>query len=462
MCRETIFISHALLPKDNEFVLWLASRLQMMGYKVWCDLIKLKGGEEDFWGKVIEPQIRNEAIKFILVVSKAGIVRQGVIDEFSFARDIAKENNLKDFVIPIRIEDVPFTSRIGINTYNVIDCSENWQKALTSLVEIFQLDSVPKVNNAGLSDMFKNIINPKEKVYEKNEYYYSSWIKPVNLPQTFFLFQYETDEQANAIAKNYHFEYPVIRHGNYLVSFNDEIQFNSTRNISELDLDNADVLPKRVQEINFNHIVPNVTSQFPTTKDIHYLLKRLLNHSFLLLMLKRGVKKRKMSNNRFCYYFPLNYRSNNKTIVKYPNRIKKKNLVGRYFDDYWHFGISFNALVVPSLYYNIKSHILFSTNGHDIWQSDSKLHSARRKKGRSWYNEHWRDQTMAFFAYLKKDSELTHLSYPISKQFNLNLPLFTEYYISNFGYDEPTSKDRMDIINKEEEFVEMSEEINVE
>lgn len=48
--RDTVFISHAT-PEDNEFTVWLASRLQMLGYKVWIDKNALLGGEK-FWEEI--------------------------------------------------------------------------------------------------------------------------------------------------------------------------------------------------------------------------------------------------------------------------------------------------------------------------------------------------------------------------------------------------------------------------
>ena len=45
--RDTVFVSHAN-PEDNTFALWLALRLGELGFKVWCDLTNLIGGEA-FW-----------------------------------------------------------------------------------------------------------------------------------------------------------------------------------------------------------------------------------------------------------------------------------------------------------------------------------------------------------------------------------------------------------------------------
>lgn len=48
--RDTIFISHAT-PADNDFSIWIASRLEMLGYKVWIDKEGLLGGER-FWATI--------------------------------------------------------------------------------------------------------------------------------------------------------------------------------------------------------------------------------------------------------------------------------------------------------------------------------------------------------------------------------------------------------------------------
>jgi TIR domain len=65
--RDTAFVSHAH-PEDNTFALWLTLRLGEMGFKVWCDLTKLIGGET-FWDNA-EDAIRNSAAKFLYVLSR--------------------------------------------------------------------------------------------------------------------------------------------------------------------------------------------------------------------------------------------------------------------------------------------------------------------------------------------------------------------------------------------------------
>jgi TIR domain len=62
--RTTVFITHAA-PDDNEFALWLSSKLAVAGYRVWIDYRRLRGGA-DFWDE-IDRVLRNETLKQIVV-----------------------------------------------------------------------------------------------------------------------------------------------------------------------------------------------------------------------------------------------------------------------------------------------------------------------------------------------------------------------------------------------------------
>ena len=65
--KDTVFISHAT-PDDNIFAAWLATKLELCGYKVWVDLNNLNPSV-DFW-ETIDKTIRENTIKFIFIASK--------------------------------------------------------------------------------------------------------------------------------------------------------------------------------------------------------------------------------------------------------------------------------------------------------------------------------------------------------------------------------------------------------
>jgi TIR domain len=121
MPRDTIFISHAT-PDDNEFVRWLGARLIGHGYKVWSDLLRLKGGTP-FW-RGIEEALREETFKVIYVISKASIDtnRTGVRNELSVADAMKKSLSDSEFIIPVRIDNTPFSDfPIQVHQLNAIE-----------------------------------------------------------------------------------------------------------------------------------------------------------------------------------------------------------------------------------------------------------------------------------------------------------------------------------------------------
>lgn len=143
MMREAIFISHAT-PEDNEFVRWLGSKLELTGYQVWHDLARLKGGDY-FWDK-IEAAIRNESFRFVAVVSKVALGKQGVKNEWAVADTI--ERSVPGFVIPVRIDDIPFGDvPISLHRKNLIDFTSGWHKGLAALLDTLEEAQAPKASS---------------------------------------------------------------------------------------------------------------------------------------------------------------------------------------------------------------------------------------------------------------------------------------------------------------------------
>jgi hypothetical protein len=105
--RDLIFISHAN-PEDNEVASWLSARLAAHGYQVWSDVTRLIGGEV-IWD-TIEQAIRQRAAKVIVLLSKRGHQKPGLLDEVNVAVATERTEAIERFVIPIRIDDLAFTA----------------------------------------------------------------------------------------------------------------------------------------------------------------------------------------------------------------------------------------------------------------------------------------------------------------------------------------------------------------
>src|SRR3954453_6482573 len=85
--RELLFVTHAA-PEDNEFALWLSSKLAIAGYRVWIDRRRLRGGA-DFWDE-IERVLRNDALKQIVVFTE-NVRKDGVKKELAIGESVGKK-----------------------------------------------------------------------------------------------------------------------------------------------------------------------------------------------------------------------------------------------------------------------------------------------------------------------------------------------------------------------------------
>src|SRR5713101_5266068 len=76
--REVIFISKAT-PGDDEFVLWLAPRLEAAGYTVYADILRLDPGMR--WRQELTTTLQSKAIKMLLCCQDSSLSRNGVQEE---------------------------------------------------------------------------------------------------------------------------------------------------------------------------------------------------------------------------------------------------------------------------------------------------------------------------------------------------------------------------------------------
>lgn len=447
--RQVIFISHAN-PQDNEFTTWLASRLQLLGYQVWCDVKGLIGGEKQW--EVIDNVIRNESIKFLLVVSKdlcvkPGQLKDGISKEFHLAESIAKKLGT-DYIIPLKIdEDSSYDDFIGLNRYNHIQFTDNWAEGLKSLIKKLEKDNVAKIEiseNKMLTDWYENEFTTKFGLINKSENYFTNIWPIEEIWETFDIYLYESESLAEEI-RVLNTNIPVVRHGNTIATFGDAqltiVQDSAMGSYEKTFIDKFTINVLDVIKNNY------LSDTFPTKVDCENLLKRLLMRAFHLTMREKGLYWFELSSKRLCYFYPKGRKD--KISFYYGDRKKTKNLLGSFKEAYWHFGITSKVTFSPFFGYVLKSHILFSDDGYKIWESKERLHKARRRKGRSWFNEEWRDQLFAYINSLKNPDGKIEIK--LNEECNIEMLNKTYQLSSSIGYIEPNTKDRQNVLIEDSE-----------
>ncbi len=464
--RQTIFISHAT-PEDNEFTIWLATKLELMGYKVWIDKKGLLGGEK-FWEE-IDSVIRNLTIKFLIVYSEnifvkdqcnkpiGGKLKDGVSKEYSFAESIGKKEKLKDFIIPLNIDNADYNLFIGLDRSNQISFSDNWAKGLIQLEKKLVKDEIPKssTETSEFGNWYHTEFLQYQPITSKNELYYSNWWKIEKLPEYFYLYEFDKKEQATEVRKQKS-AFPVSQVSNYLSSFNLNSEF-----LYKIEGIDYILKPRKTYKIKITDVLIGFESlKFPSHKDVENHFKSLLKEVFHQIMKQRGMFWYKMANKKLAYYYTTQNLSTKKVsfnfLFKDTSKIKpkKKNLIGKYLDlGFWHYAVSCKPILSPFLGYSLKNHICFTNDGLHVWQKEvkgksetdkDKIHTHRRRKGKTFFNEDWRDLFLAFINGLKKDERIT---INLSNNFTLEMPNYPISYWAEFGYYDPKDKTRQGLLN---------------
>lgn len=444
--RNKIFISHAT-PDDNDFTKWLALKLISLGYEVWCDILFLDKGS-DFWNQ-IENEIRNNALKFLIVSSKAGNNREGVLNELAVATKVKKLLKDDTFIIPLAIDEELSYDDINIEVVrlNAINFKKSWAIGLKDLLEAFEKENIYKnvSDPSKANSLYQQIFLYDKSVVEKEEIYDSNWFPIISFPEElrFHKYDWRLPKQFDVNL----LQFPAIRFKEYLCTFAWEYDF-------------MDLLPKTEAYSGQDTIrIPTneiLSGKYGTDFIPNYLCKRLIvqliNKAFELQMMKKEVREYYMSN-RKAYWIEKNKLEKDK--------FEKTLMVGKQKNKSWHFGISGAAKLYPIQVLTVSSHIFFTQDGKELIPSKSIQHSSRRRQGRNWWNNKWREKLLAFIRYISDEQFSFSLEAGSEETIKVsNEPL---KFIGKMSYMEPTKKNleqesELADINDFEDEIDTSEE----
>lgn len=428
--RKLVFISHAN-PEDNEFARWLGLKLAQEGYEIWSDVTKLIGGEK-LWAN-IEDAIRNHTAKFLFILSKhSNDTNRGTINELQLAGDVGKREKIQDYVIPIRIDDLPLHHRnVAIQQINVVDFSVGWAQGLALILEKLRIDSIPcnqsQINASSVSSWWHEHNEGSRILKKEVELYYSNRFRILGLPSNAFIHRIVQDLSIND--RKEPTKFPAYRINELVISFAtaDSLEIKSEKTVS---VPLKDLLEGKY--FNFQGI--NI--------EFRKILSFLLSEAWRFHAISKGMPTYSMANDRCCYYFKQGMLVSTQPSFALPDGFKgRRALVGEAKGLYWHFGISADVLYEPEMLFCIKSHVLFSGDGQTLLDNPKKMHSKRRSACKGWWNQHWRDRMLLSMYFLANSKEKDSLIIPISQELSLEVPLLPVIYESPISYDERELKE---------------------
>jgi hypothetical protein len=430
--RDTLLLSHAN-PEDNEFTLWLALQLANEGYRVWCDLTKLLGGEV-FWDN-IEEVIKTRAAKVLYVLSRASNAKDGPLKELHFAQGIAKKEKLKDFVIPLHIDDLPHgDTTIEITRINTVPCTPSWGAGLAKLLEKLEEDGVPrdpKFNHTAVNEWWRTQFSAEQGLRQEPEEYLSNWF-PVTLP-THIYFHSLSRKSIGVLEVPPTLPYPAVEDGMFLITFAEASDF-------EGKLGPEMYIAKAGEPLEVSGLLAEPKSTFGKH------LFQLLRVAWEQMLAERKLPVYELANKAKCFYFLKDRVPNDKVfftgvdgektyraMVGYSTRTNPTTGVS--VKRLWHYAVQARPLVHPTLAYIFKSHVLFTSDGTAIWESKKRLASARRSQCKSWWNDEWRDRTLAAATYLCNGAD--KMTIRLGSTASLSIPSAPLPFCSPVSYTDP-------------------------
>lgn len=453
MSKDMVFLSHAN-PEDNEFTRWLALQLAKDGYGVWCDLTKLLGGEH-FW-KDAEEAIRTRTVKFLYVLSRTSNAKDGPRNELQIATNVAKDPSLRDFIVPLHIDTLPHSEiNVLLTSINAISFEKSWAKGYAQLLEVLEREQVPKkanFNPSAVSSWWRAQFSAERGVKHEDDNYLSNLLPIKTHPQSLWLHTLARSTPG-PMQPEHQLPYAGFMDGIDLVTF-----------APATDIQPA--LGSAVSLLESNPFaVPELLCGRTTldAKKGRYFLSRLMRECWERWIAATALRQYSLSQKANCYFFKKQDAPNlDIPFTGIGGKPTYRSVVGyaTQADDtrrYWHFGIQARPVFSPLLAYLISAHVVFSSDGATPWDSHRKMHSARRRQCKSWFNPEWRDRLLATLHWLSQGG--TSLSIPVAKDLLIEVSLVSEQFESEISYADPLPrKERLLIAELEQPQADAAEE----
>jgi hypothetical protein len=395
--RDVVFISHAT-PDDNEFVRWLGTRLTGYGYKVWADIFDLAGGTP-FWVS-IEDAIRKKAVKVVAIVSRASCDpgRSGVRNEISVADAVKKSLKDGEFIIPVRIDDVPFADMpIQIHQLNVIDFSKGWGAKLADLVDTLRKAGVPRVvtDLAAEFDRWRAASVRSDVVVERGgEPLLSSILPILRFPEEISFYEYEGENRRfEEAVKNV--SHPIAWHNRLLLSFADAHEIQE-------DLPTEFTVALRARAPLLAFLNGTLTDPIgPHRRDASNAVVRMLRESFEKHLEDRGLLRYQASGGTVMF-FPKGLLPDNRVIyTNAKGRETFKQVVGhsKVLNAHWHLGMRAVVRLDDAPSVRLRPFVVFTRDGSKPLEDADEMIKLRRRFCKSWFNHVWRPLFQAFYEF---------------------------------------------------------------
>jgi hypothetical protein len=447
--RDAIFISHAT-PEDNAFTLWLGGKLTALGYQVFADVLRLKGGDD--WERILEDAIRNKAKRFLLVGTPGGVQKQGVRNEISIAIETAKKIKEDAFIVPLRLAAYPSPLQIAQAQY--IDFEKGWLRGLTELLPLLRDAGVPTTSSPASTKNWQSLqLKDARTIGSEPENLISNWLSIDALPSTITFYDFKGGISIGAAQTAMNdCVIPIATHNRGFISFAPPHQLQEYFG-PNLPIEIADTCDTD------KFLRSGWISQRLEPKDCRPKFTDISRRALDAYFEGKGLKSFENANGRKAWWPTASHATMNQHAFAWGNIKGRRQLVGRSIKRgfHWHFGVSCVARTAPVQHVRIGGRVVFTSNGLEPIGDARRLHRMRRTFCKGWRNDKWRDLLLSFWYWIAEGADFVDVPLGDNVTMRLKLPpmLFTAPFSVNSPSDAESSDDQDDddpIVDRDDEF----------
>jgi hypothetical protein len=441
--RDAIFISHAT-PEDNAFTLWLGGRLTALGYQVFADVLRLKGGDD--WERILEDAIRNKAKRFLLVATPGGVQKQGVRNEITIAIDTAKRIKEDGFIVPLRL--AAYAAPLQIAHAQYIDFEKGWAQGLAELLPLLEDAGVPKIAPAGDVKTWQSLqLKDARTVGSSPETLISNWLSIQALPSSISFYDFRggiSIGAAQAAIKDC--PIPIAAHNRGFISFAPLHQLQDYFG-PNLPLKLADTCDTDTFLGSGWH------SQRLAPKDCRPKFTDMSRRALDAYFDAKGLKPFEYADRRNAWWGTARHATMDQHAFAWGELKGRRQLVGRSEKRgfHWHYGVSCWARSGPVRHVRVTGRVIFTSNGHDLIGDARRVHRMRRTFCKAWRNDKWRDLLLAFWHWLADGAEFVDI--PLGEGASMRLGLPPISFTAPFGVSSLTDAVVSDEDDEDDELI---------
>ena len=439
--RNVLFLSKAT-PGDDEFVLWLAPRLEAEGYTVFADILSLEPGTR--WRKEITRTLQERGVKMLLCCRDSTLASEGVQEEIGIADDLVKELNDPKFIIPLRLE--PFKKLFGIGELQRIDFTRGWADGLGKLLATLKRQKVPRDTFSVHIKENWEIFRRRGAIQIKNEpeRLTSNWLRVIELPDVVKFFV--PTGAVNRFALN-----EACRTARHSASPRDQgfFGFGTLPEINEAF--SAIGRFNATHEFDLlNFIKAGAEELGLARQDASNIVNSMFRQAWNQFCRGRGLLEYAYSKDAGFHISQKQAKLGQKIPWGKQGDRRSSMLRNAAKGHVWQFGVSGLPAFWPFPHFKLKSRVLFAPpkgeEADEPIDDVKKQHRLRRTVCKGWRNKQWHGRIMAFLELLSGKSSFLRL--PLSPSADIVLEaaplLFTSpvsTYLPNVMSDEDEEPD---------------------